>query len=174
VLVLERREPAAVDTEPAPQHDVHRVGGGGPVEGSRHRGAPVDDDGVAHRVGDVPTADVQHLFRAAGRVEVDATEEEGRARVVGQRRDAPGEHPAQHLTRDRVTRPARVERLRRGAHPGQLGTRVVEVGLLERELRGGRGAGGHDGAPRARRVGANATAYARDAAVDSLIVAARR
>ena len=63
VLVLEGGEASAVDAEPAPQHDVHRLGGRRPVEGGRDRGPPVDDDRVARLVGDVAAADVEAARR---------------------------------------------------------------------------------------------------------------
>ena len=134
VLVLEGGEATAVDAEPAPQHDVHRLERRGPVERGRDRGAPVDDDGVARLVGDVPSADVELLGRPVGGVDVDAAEEEGRARVVLQRGDAPRQHPAEHLAGDRVARLRRVERLGEPTHPGQLLAGVVEVGLLPCEF----------------------------------------
>ena len=60
-LVLVGREPAAVDAEPAPQLDAHRVGRGGAVEGGRDGCPPVDDDGVPRVVGDVSAPDVEGL-----------------------------------------------------------------------------------------------------------------
>ena len=136
VLVLEGGQATLVDPEPTPQHDVHRVERRRPVERGRDRGAPVDDDGVARRVGDVATSDVELLGGSGRGVDVDASEEECRARVVLQRRDASGQHPAEDLARDRVARRGRVERLREPAHPRQLLPRVVEVGLLPGELGG--------------------------------------
>ena len=153
MLVLEGGEPAPVDPEATPQHDVHPVDRRRAVEGGRDRGAPVDDHRVAGLVGDVPPSDVELLGRAVVGLEVDAPEEERRARVVLERGDAPREHPAQHLAGDRVARPRGVELLGRRAHPGQLGPGVVEVGLLALEVAGGRGGRGHDEAPLTRAGG---------------------
>ena len=147
VLVLERRQPAAVDPEAAAQDDVHPVERGRAVEGGRDGGPPVDDDRVAGLVGDVPPPDVELLRRAARRLDVDPPEEEGRARIVLERGDAAREHPAQDLAGDGVARPRRIELLGRRAHPGQLGPGPVEVGLLALEIAGRRSGRGHGESP---------------------------
>jgi hypothetical protein len=81
VLVLVRRDLAALEAEAASQRDVHRLGPGGPVEGGRHVGPPVDDDRVAAVVVDMATPDVEAL---GGSREVQPAEEQRRVRLVDQ------------------------------------------------------------------------------------------
>ena len=128
-FVLVGREAAAVDAEAAPQLHAHRLGGGGPVEGRRDGGAPVDDHRVAAVVADVPAPDVEGLLAVLG-ARVDPAEEQGGARVVLQRGDPAGQHPAEQLAGPGVRGLGGVEPVGGLAHPAQLVAGVVEVGLL--------------------------------------------
>ncbi|WP_307812513.1 hypothetical protein [Phycicoccus sp. CSK15P-2] len=163
VLVLVGRETAAVDPEAAAEADAHRLGGGGPVEGGRDRGAPVDDDRVAVVVADVPAADVEGLLAVLGAA-VDATEEERGARVVLEGGDPAGEDVAEHRGVERVARGAGVEPVDGRTHPGELGAGSVQVGLLGREdgVRGRWGGRrGHGGTASCRRGGSGAGVLGR-------------
>ncbi len=114
VLVLEGGQPASVDAEAPAQHDVHRVGGGGPVEGSRHRCPPVDDDGVplgrrrrgAGRCGSASTAQPRGLRGRSGRRRASCAGRPAARRSGGR---APGPAPRRRSRRSprrrRATRP---------------------------------------------------------------------
>ena len=130
VLVLVGGQFAALDAESSPQADAHGLGGRGPVERRRNRCAPVDDERVAVLVGDVSAPDVELFLVGRGlrRVGVvDATEEEGCRRVVGQGRHAPGKRRAEGLTADGVARLRRIQGQCRLPHPGEVGARPGEV-----------------------------------------------
>ena len=78
-LVEQVVELAARHHEPAAPAQPERVGRGGPVEGRRHAGPPVDDDRLAALVLDVAAADVPGGTGPAGRaLLVDAPEGEPR------------------------------------------------------------------------------------------------
>ena len=107
-------------------------------------GAPVDDDGVAAVVRDVPAPDVEGLVAVVG-AGVDPAEEQGGARVVLERGDPAGEHVAEQVAGVRVAGLGGVEAVGGLAHPAQLVAGVVEVGLLAGEDVGGGGVGGRRG-----------------------------
>ncbi len=95
MFVLVCRELSGIETEPAPQPDVHRIGLGRPVERQRCVSAPIDDHRLASLVADVASADVERTVEVITRcsVVVEPTEEQRNAGVVLQRL-----HPAmQHL-----------------------------------------------------------------------------
>ena len=143
VLVLVRRDPAALEPEPPSQRDVHGLAAGGPVERRRHVGPPVDDDRVALVVVHVAAADVEPLVAVlAGPGQVEPAEEQRRLGVVGE-----GLHPLvqrgrEVRLRDGVTA-AGVQREGGVAHRGQVGAGGGEVGLLggQRGVGGGGGGG---------------------------------
>ena len=123
-LVLVAGELAGREAEPAAAHQTLRLDGAGLVERPAHRRPPVDDDGVAGGVADVPAADVEGLVRR-----VRAAEEGGDARVGGQVAQPFGAGGAEALGGPGVD--AGVDdRGGGGAHLGQAVGRAREVGAL--------------------------------------------
>ncbi len=123
LLVLERGQLAAGETEPPPPLQAHRLGLAGPVERPRDRRPPVDDHGRALRVVHVPAADVEVLpgrlisvrgrafgqlisgitARQGARQVIETAEEQRRVRQVLERLRAPVQVGFQVLLGDRVT-----------------------------------------------------------------------
>ena len=95
VLVLEGRQLAVVEAEPAAQPHAHPVGRRGPVERPRDRGAPVDDDRVAALSRTWRRPMWNDLDAAVLGVAVGAAEERRCVGVGGQRGEPFGAHPAE-------------------------------------------------------------------------------
>ena len=121
VLVLVRRDLAALEAEPSAQHDVHRLGPGRAVERGRHVGPPVDDHRVAGVVVHVPASDVEALSSPAAQVE--PAEEQRGLGVVRQR-----QHPLVQGGREVRLGDAR----RRRGRPGRGWPRASPAGRRAR------------------------------------------
>jgi hypothetical protein len=148
-LVLVAGQLATGEAEPAAAQQTLRVGGAGLVERPAHRRAPVDDDGVARGVADVPAPDVEAL-----RVRVGATEERRDAGVVRQGDEPFGARGAQPFGGPGVDAGVG-DRDGGGAHLGEAVGRADEVLALGGEdgIGGGLVEGGGVGREGRRRHG---------------------
>ncbi|WP_308103673.1 hypothetical protein [Actinocorallia sp. API 0066] len=147
VLVLERGERAAPEPEAAPPGDAHRGARPGLVEGARDGRAPVQHEGGAFVIVDVPASDVDGFGKVGPVGVVEPTEEQRGVGVVGQGPDAQVEQGFEDLLGDPVSR--RVGRQGRGVlpHPPQCLARAVQVGALGHERPRYVGLSGHASAP---------------------------
>ena len=140
MLILERGERPGVEAEAPPQPNAHPLGRCGPIEATRDRRTPVDDDRIAVRVADVAPPDVQDLdtrcHDAGNRVAVavDAPEERGRVRVGTQRSEPLGAQSAQRLA-GKFVDPVVGDGRGAGRHLGQAAARDLEVVAFGEQLR---------------------------------------
>jgi hypothetical protein len=129
-LVLDGGDGAGVEPEPTTSANAEGMSRRSEVKGPGHVGPPVDDDGVAVRVVDVPSTDVVGLGRLA---RVDAAKEQRQLGVILERAQPPGQRQLQVFRRHSVPGPG-LQPHHRLAHGGQVGASGIEVRLLRMNL----------------------------------------
>ena len=140
VLVLHRGQDAVGEAEAAAQPHAEPLVGGRAVEGARDRGAPVDHDGVAGGVADVPAPDVEHLHAGpVVAVAVGAAEERWRVGFGVEGGQPLGADTAQRIA-GQLVHAVVGEVLGRLAHGDEATPGEVEVGSFGQQL----GIVGHD------------------------------
>lgn len=104
MLVFVCRQLAPADSKPTTHDDTHRIGPAGSVERGGHRSPPVDHQGIAGFVANMPATDMP-AFHRSGRAGQKTTYFPGRCAATGAVVDSPG--------RDRRRRSGRQR-----SHPG--------------------------------------------------------